>query len=610
MFSSLGMILFTLSDPINSYSHYLNFPESASRANYIVELKEQLAPGKSDTRFIAQVIKLNDREVTGNIVLNIFRDSLNTPTLLETRDLIYFNGNLQTQFPQQAPYQFDYGNYLKNKGIYGQISLSKNHFLKLRNDHESKMFQVKQIHEFLKTRLNNYKLNPDSKAIILALVLGERQDLSPQLRQNYIDAGVIHILAVSGLHVGILMLLVQFLLKPLGNRRKMRIIRLVLVLSVIWLFAAIAGFSPSILRAATMFTFLQIGTTFGQRRSGYNALIASALVLLLIKPQLLFEVGFQLSYAAVFFIMWLYPKIEILWSPKSKILRYYWQLVCVSLAAQVGVLPLSLYYFHQFPGLFLAANIVVLPALGFVLIFGIVIFVLLSIGLLPEFLLNFYDLLLQLMNNIISSIARAETFIFKDIYFPFYLLPVVYLIIFQTGFLLEKFNYRTIKRLLMGSLILPLMLLVLKFSQSEQFYITNSHRSTALFELDGANQLYIYQNSKNGISSSMTKGFLEKLQISKIEHDSLTHLYNTPGGTLLVVDSLGLYEFKTIKPNYILLSNSPKINLDRLLNIYQNAVIIADASNYRSYVERWKLTCLKLKIPFHNTYEKGFYKIE
>ena len=120
-----------------------------------------------------------------------------------------------------------------------------------------------------------------------------------------------------------------------------------------------------------MFSFLQIGLVYGQRRSGYNALIASALILLLINPRLLFEVGFQLSYAAVFFIMWLYPKIENLWLPKSKILRYYWQLICVSLAAQVGVLPLSLYYFHQFPGLFLLANMVVLPILGFILEFNI-----------------------------------------------------------------------------------------------------------------------------------------------------------------------------------------------------------------------------------------------
>ena len=610
IFGSLAITLVVASNPLNQKVHYLNLSDSANRSNYIVELKERLASGKSDARFVAQVIKLNDRKVTGKIVLSILKDSLNPVIQLETGDYLYFKGRLQTQFPQNAPYQFNYGNYLKNKGIYGQISLSENSFFTLEGYKEPKKFQISQIHKYLKSKLNKHNLNPDSKAIILALLLGERQDLSPQIRQDYIDAGVIHILAVSGLHVGILMLLVQFLLKPLGNLKKARIFRLVIVLGVIWFFAAIAGFSPSVLRAATMFTFLQIGIQIGQRRSGYNALIASAVILLLIKPQLLFEVGFQLSYAAVFFIMWLYPKIETLWKPKNKLLRYYWQLICVSLAAQMGVLPLSLYYFHQFPGLFLIANIIVLPALGIILIYGIALLVLLSLGLLPELLLNLYDLILQLLNRIISSIAQAESFIFKDIYFPSLLLLVVYLLIFQTGFLLERFNYRNIKRLLICSVILPLILLVLKFRQSEQFYIINTYRSTALLEVDQTNQLIVHQRDESSISNSISKGFFENLQILKFKHDTLNHVYNTRNGTLLIIDSLGVYELETLKPNYILLTQSPKINLDRLIDFHQDITLIADASNYRSYVQRWEITCLKRKIPFHNTYEKGFYKIE
>tara|TARA_B100001146_G_scaffold224158_1_gene241112 strand:+ start:47864 stop:49888 length:2025 start_codon:yes stop_codon:yes gene_type:complete len=610
LFASTGFLIYTISNPLLAKQHYLNVNHANSKNNFVFELEEQLPPGNAQARFTAQMLRVNDKIATGKVLLSIPKDSSINSNDFSIGTIIYVKTSLQTEFPLQAPYQFDYGKYLRNKGIFGQIRLEPGLFINLPQKEIASKLSTYQIRSYLKSKLNHYDLSPDSRAITYALLLGERQDLSPQLRQNYVDAGVIHILAVSGLHVGILMLLVQFLLKPLGNARKTRLLRLIIVIVAIWLFAILTGLSPSVLRAATMFTFLQIGLVYGQRRSGYNALIASALILLLINPRLLFEVGFQLSYAAVSFIMWLYPKIEVLWVPKNKILRYYWQLVCVSLAAQLGVLPLSLYYFHQFPGLFLVANLVVLPFLGFILMYGILILSLSALNLLPDFLMKIYDFTLQLLNSFIELISQADPFIFRNIYFPLILIPVLYLLTFSLGRLIQKINYKNLSRFLIVCALLPLTLLALKLKQNEQFYILNTYRSTSLAQVKGSNNLLLYLNDEKTDISKISNGFMENLQIKEIRTKSLESIYNTPDRPLLVVDSLAIYQLKELQPGYILLTQSPKINLDRLMQLFPNATIIADASNYRSYVKRWEETCKKREIPFHNTYEKGFYKID
>ena len=610
VFFSLGLLAQTLSNPLRLPNHYINQTDLNADSNFVIELEERLAPGNSQARFTAQVLQHNTAAATGKILVTIPKDSINRALDLDVGNLLYVDALLQTRFPVNAPYQFDYGAYLKSKGIFGQIRLTKDSFIKISSDANSSKFSAHRFRSYLKSKLNHYELSPDSKAITYALLLGERQDLSPQLRQSYVDAGVIHILAVSGLHVGILMLIVQFLLKPLGNQKKTRLLRMLIVLAVIWLFAILTGLSPSVLRAATMFSFLQIGLVYGQRRAGYNALIASALILLLINPNLLLDVGFQLSYTAVFFIMWLYPKLETVWKPKNKILGYYWQLICVSLAAQVGVLPLSLYYFHQFPGLFLIANLVVLPVLGFILIYGILILILALPEWLPKLMVDAYDFILRLLNNSIGLISQADYFIFKSIYFPLALIPSTYLLVFGLGKITEKFNFKNVSRFLIAGAIFPLVLLALKLKQQNEFYILNSYRSTSLANVDEANNLSLYLNSKTIDTSRIIKGFKENLQIKKISIQPLKSIYNTPEGPLLIIDSLAIYQLKELQPKYILLTQSPKVNLDRLIAYFPQAILIADASNYRSYVKRWKATCEKRKIPFHSTYEKGFYSLD
>jgi competence protein ComEC len=197
-------------------------------------------------------------------------------------------------------------------------------------------------------------------SVVVALILGQQQDISPEIVRDYQYAGAVHVLSVSGLHVGFILLFITFLLKPIPNSRRGAFVKLITVILFLWAFGLLAGFAPSVVRSVTMFSFVAIGMYLRRSVNIYNTLAISALLILLFQPSFLMDVGFQLSYVALFFIVWLQPLLASIWIPKNKIVQFFWDIITVSFAAQIGTFPMSIYYFHQFPGLFFITNLVIL----------------------------------------------------------------------------------------------------------------------------------------------------------------------------------------------------------------------------------------------------------
>ena len=611
LFCCIGLIEVHFENPLQDDKHYLKQTDFNSEIQLKLTVLELLKPGFYDAKAIARVDEANKEYSSGKIILNIIKDSLNPKTTIQVDDIIYTKTQLLEISPPRAPYQFNYRNYLEYRGTYAQVNLKPVEFIKINSAERSLKGLASMFRNRINQKLEPYDFSTKSKAVFNALLLGQRQDLSNELRADYINAGVIHILAVSGLHVGILMLILQFVLSPLGNYRKSRLIKTIIIIIAIWCFAFITGFSPSVLRAATMFTFIQVGLLLNQRQAGLNALITSAFILLLFKSQLIYEVGFQLSYAAVFFIMWLYPKFNALWEPKNKIVRYYWQLILVSLAAQLGVLPLSLYYFHQFPGMFLVANMVVLPAISFLLIYGLLIIFLSILNLLPQFLATGFDFLLTWLNRFVSFIAEMDFLLLKNIYFSATLVLVTYLILISGGSLFDKITFKRSIFFLSAMILLPLTLITSAYLQSKpEFYVNHRYQKTIFTQKTTNRNLLLYSTEAEEIPPILVENFKENQLTTEVKNDSLRHLYINSEKLILKIDSLSIFNIEGLNPDYIILTQSPKLNLDRLIKRYPNAKIIADGNNYKSYVDRWKQTCKQQKIPFHNTYEKGFYKID
>jgi len=302
------------------------------------------------------------------------------------------------------PYEFDYRAFLARKGIHFRQFIGKDFQVLEKVGESSLEFILVNFRNHLATRLGDQIPDPQSKQIALALLLGQKQSLDRDLREGYVQAGVMHILAVSGLHVGIIYALFLGLLKPLRLSKKWSRIYLLFVVLLIWAYAIVTGLSPSVVRAATMFSLLSLGQLRERKPSIFNILAFSAMLMIVVNPEVIKEVGFQLSYLAVAGIVLIQPLILNWWLPRNRILEYFWQLTAVSLAAQLATFPLSVFYFHLFPTYFLLGNLLIIPLAFLIMqagvplvLFGWIPFFGDGLGWLLSKLIGFQNQLIQLL---------------------------------------------------------------------------------------------------------------------------------------------------------------------------------------------------------------------
>ncbi|HET8752774.1 MAG TPA: ComEC/Rec2 family competence protein, partial [Salinimicrobium sp.] len=454
LFFAIGIFSTAIHLPQNQPQHYINQTEKSPQL-LLISIKEHLKPDLFNEKYIAEVKKLNDKSVHGKMLLLFRKDSLKSPFSVGSKIII--SSEAENIPAPLNPYQFNYQEMMENRGIFQQIQTSEGEYQLLNFSKSGIREKAENWRNIIISKLNKEDFQHDELAIIQALLLGQRQDVSTEVYADYAAAGVIHILAVSGLHVGIILLILHWLLAPLEGIKYGRNIKTILLLLLLWGFAMLAGLSPSVIRAVTMFSFVAIGMQLKRRTSVLNSLFASLLILLLMRPQFIFEVGFQLSYLAVFAIVLIQPLLYDLYQPKNKLVKYFWNLTTVTLAAQLGVLPLSLYYFHQFPGLFFLSNLVILPFLGIILGIGILVIVLASLRILPDFLVEIYDFMIGSLNSFVNFIAHQQEFLFEEIPFSALQALAFYILLFSLIYLFRKFNYKNLIFGLSAFIILQLV---------------------------------------------------------------------------------------------------------------------------------------------------------
>ena len=271
-------------------------------------------------------------------------------------------------------------------------------------------------------------------AVAAALLIGYDDLLDANLRQEYSGAGVVHVLCVSGLHVGIVFLIADGLFFFLRKRKKAVWIRPLLILIVIWIYAVITGLAPSVLRASLMFSLITIGKSMNRQAHTFNTLAASAFILLVINPAMLYDLGFQLSYGAVAGIVAFQPHIRQVFITTNKITGYIWSMINVSVAAQLLVTPISIYYFHQFPNYFLIANLIAIPLSG-VLIYTGVVFVFVSfIPILGKITATLVVIQIKLLNNTVALIEGLPGAVSQNLYLSGFATIILYILLFS-GFM-------------------------------------------------------------------------------------------------------------------------------------------------------------------------------
>ncbi|RYG41617.1 MAG: ComEC family competence protein, partial [Chitinophagaceae bacterium] len=342
----------------------------------------------------------------GKIILYFQKDSSAKDLKYGTQILI--KNNLQEIKNSGNPGGFDYRRYCLFQGITHQAYLQSPDFVIMPHKKGTWFFSILEKHrQVILSILRRYIDGQKEAGLAEALLIGYKNDLDKTLIQSYTNTGVVHVIAISGLHLGLIYMILLLVLKPLQHYVSLRWLKPILILSGLWAFTFMAGAQPSILRSAVMFTFIVAGESLSKRTSVLNNLALSAFCLLCYNPFWLWDVGFQLSYSALLSIVIFMKPIYRLFYVKNKWLDYLWQLNAVTLAAQILTLPVSIYHFHQFPVYFILTNVLAVPLSSVILIGEIILcaisfapFIAKTVGYIVGWLIRFMN----------AWIEKIETF--------------------------------------------------------------------------------------------------------------------------------------------------------------------------------------------------------
>ena len=555
----------------------------------------------------------------GKLLLYFSKDSFKTN--LAYGDKIIIHKNLQRIKNSGNPGAFNYQRYAAFQGIFHNVFL-KNKDWKTINKNSSNGFKqlIFSAREYVLGVLKkSIRSGKDELGIAEALLIGYTNDLDKDLVQAYSNTGVVHIIAISGMHLALIYVLLVWLFARIPLVNKSKLLQLVLILTCLWLFSILTGASPSVLRAAVMFSFIAVGKTYFKEASIYNSLAASAFVLLCYNPYYLWAVGFQLSYLAVLGIVIFQKPIYHCFYTKNKWADKTWQLISVSTAAQLLTFPVCIYYFHQFPNLFLISNLIAVPLSAIILYTEIALIAFSWIPFVGTWLGKLVTGLVWVMNKIILWINDLSFAVWDKI--PATVLSTwllyVTVISFSAWLLLKNKKYFRIA--LLATLIFVMQGAYNNWQSSKQqkLIVYNVPQHTAIDLIHGNRYQFI------GDSILLEDGLLQNFhlkpgriaqQLNK-RTDSLDCVFNYGmfyqfnNKKILIADKAIIFDpvAKKIDLDLLIISKNPKLDIARLAKTFNCRQIVFDASNPPWKIEKWKKECISLNIKFYSIPETGAF---
>ncbi|SFR39298.1 competence protein ComEC [Robiginitalea myxolifaciens] len=647
-FIGLGLLAGSLELPENQPAHFRHvqpLPDSSIPEMRIsLSLEERRRPTPFSRPWIAKVYAANGQPASGLMLLQFPETS--PDSLWLPGDKIFLKGIPNGFTPPKNPGDFDYGNYMRTQGIWYQVNIEERHY-KQSPAKTDPLYKLSLWRRDLHHRLTNSGLNSRAAGLFSALLLGVRNELDPELRQEYQRSGTAHLLAISGLHVGLVLLLVRVFLKLLLGRFRFKGKRQFLYLtslSALWIYTALAGFGASVVRASIMLSLWLVAEQHYRRGQSLHFLGLAAMVMLaVINPHWVLQPGFQLSFGAVWGILAFFPAVNG-WlaafvnriaslgipPPINTFLKKVGNLSAISVSAQLGVVPVALFHFHQFPWHFLAGSLVLVPFLGVMLTLGFSLLIASSFGPVPEGLIWLAETLVQGQNSLVSKLAAQEAFISTGIRWDSGHLLLSYLLLVGLALALRKPTTRTVRKTRINNKALQVALLAtsalclydlqqeIRIGRGRELWIPQRTASSGLWIRNGKTLEPHAENQDNW--GNTTTNYASALGLQIQETKSLQTAYRFGGKRLLRISGkeeaqAGLSGLTAIPgapktPLILLLSHSPKKIDSALLAALAPEMVIADGSNYYSALDRWETLCEKLKIPFHATARKGAFCID
>lgn len=515
------------------------------------------------------------------------------------------------------PGEFDYQRYCRIKNIAFTSYLRPEDWIRVKRKAGNPLLAF-----FIETRkkyihiLDKYVLFPRESHVAAALLLGYREDLDPELVQAFSNVGVVHLIAISGLHVGLIYLVLLWIFKWIPFKSK-KLQGGVICISL-WAFALLTGAHASTLRAAVMLSFLIFGKFFYNRDThSLNILAASAFLLLCVNPFLLFDVGFQLSYLAVGGILIFQKPIENLLWVKNKMLHYCWKMMSVSFSAQLLVFPLVLYYFHQFPTVFLLSNLILIPVATFalygevLLLFSAILpFVAKGVGFLVTYLLFFMD----------ESVLWVNKFSFIHWEYTHLTILKLVLLYLLIALFCSWLFYAYKKAAIWGACVLSFLFMIglwddFRIRNRQVLLIYNIPQKTAIEKIT-ANQSQLYLRNLEDIPVDLRRYTLQPAKEAlRIEHrkrvTNWDSFFKIGKFRLVVLDEH--FPKEKIKEelviDYVIVTNTNHLSMRNIQTFFQPQWVVFDASVYNWQTEKWKSACKKLNLHCFSVARQGAWRL-
>ncbi|MBT1702527.1 ComEC/Rec2 family competence protein [Chryseosolibacter indicus] len=557
----------------------------------------------------------------GNVLLYFKKSDFSIP--FNYGDILLIKGKPLPVPPPPNPGEFDYQRYLSFRNIYHQHFLETHQVTMIGHEPPSWLMSYAiAARKWSRLTLERFTVGDQEKAIAAALVLGVTDGLDNELLNAYAATGTMHVLAVSGLHISIIYAILLFMLKPVVEKGRAPWLLAVVSLLILWAYAFITGLSPSVLRAVVMFSFLIIAKALSRDTNIYNTLAASAFCLLVYDPFLIMSVGFQLSYMAVFAIVYLQPFIYNAWQPSALVVDCVWKATCVSVAAQVGTFILGLLYFHQFPNYFLLSNLLIIPLSFAVLIGGLAVLACSVIPAIANILGYLLTGFIKLMNVIVSVIELMPYSLVEDVYItPFQALLLTGII----SFIILMFQYRKF------SFIYPAFLLVLVYSATtwHSYFTTLNASSIVVYKVPGhtavdlkqgthalfltdttlvknEDQIKFHINPNRIITATEFVSLASNKEVCRETEGARLIVWN--GKKVLIIDSK---KFITNRPSVqfdlIVIANNSVESITSLQPWCSTTPVILDSSNSYYYSTKILEQAKALEVDVHSVAHEGAY---
>ena len=506
------------------------------------------------------------------------------------------------------PGAFDFSKYARQQQVSHSVYLhDEEQWVVVGAEEKRKKSLIERVREKILFILRSTIKDKINLGLAEAMLIGFREDLDRDLLNAYVDTGVVHVIAISGLHLGLIFMLIDLCIKTLFGKKRARYAGIFITIPLLWGFAMLTGSSSSVNRSALMFSVLIIGKAISKRNNSLNALFASAFILLYYNPEVISDIGFQLSHAAVGSILLFEKEINQLVYVKNKIARYAWSMISITIAAQLLTTPLVIFHFHRFPTLFLFANLVAIPLSSLILVLEILLCIIYLMGLKTELMITGIELLMDWMNGYIRLVSKIPFAMMDDIYMSNLNIALGFLLFMFIGWTL----FHPSKKLYNSSIFLVLLLCAVRLYEQRILQLEkkaialNLKQATAIVIQQGRNGLMAISESQIEVQQPLQKLLKETGHATGIKHWQIRSLPNLP--LIITLSSSNKKTKSEVKANnIILISGNPGLTLEEMkINKRNCEKIITDGSNKLWKIQQWEKEAYGLHLPLHSTAEKG-----